>query len=61
MIKKIKDVSEGDIIEFGEHSEPLYFYSFGKMSELTPREYNVIVNVPSEKRALKLMEFRMKF
>jgi len=51
MIKRIKaDLVEGDIVELAGISEPLYIFHGGRLTEITPMEYNLCVEKAPEER-----------
>lgn len=60
-IKRVgKGFSDGDIIEFNEVSEPLYLYSNGKLFEITPQEYSIMISTEKSMRGYELSNFRIK-
>ncbi len=50
MINRIGGFVEGEIYELGGRSEPLYIWHFGKLTEITPLEYNICVITLSNER-----------
>lgn len=61
MVKRVGNgIIDGDIIEFNQKSEPLYLYANGKLYEISPREYNELINVPIDKRYNKFFELRCR-
>jgi len=58
MINQISGFVEGEIYELGGNSEPLYIWHFGKLIEITPREYNICTVTLPENRWAKIFDNR---
>lgn len=57
-MKRITGFEEGEIYELNNESLPLYIWHMGKLSEITPQEFNACVNLPLDKRWNAVFDIR---